>query len=104
MLHPSIADHYWRERAACRNNDPAVFEERAGQQLAKRICAGCAVRIECLTYALVVEADLATKSRECIYGGKTPSERHTLHRDLHMKQGLEYSVIAAMADTDAMLG
>ena len=44
----------WMERAACRGEDPAVFFPSLGADAAKAraICASCAVRQECLAYAL----------------------------------------------------
>lgn len=48
----------WRQRAACAGLDPAIFypEERtrkaSGFEEARRICAQCTVRRECLNDAL----------------------------------------------------
>ena len=46
----------WRDRAACRGEDPSMFvprvekDETVAEALA--VCAGCDVRAECLTDAL----------------------------------------------------
>ena len=44
----------WQERARCREHDPEIFfpEKGGSSREAKRICAECPVRIECLNYAL----------------------------------------------------
>ncbi|WP_276968698.1 WhiB family transcriptional regulator, partial [Metallibacterium scheffleri] len=72
----------WRRRAACRDMGPELFfpagertEEAANQVAeAKSVCAQCGVRLHCLTYALVANAE------DGIWGGLTPSERTTLRR------------------------
>lgn len=66
----------WREHAACRELDTNVFfpvgnsgsavEEIA---LAKRICASCVVRSECLAFAL------ETKQENGVWGGTSEAER-----------------------------
>lgn len=46
----------WRARARCRGVDTSVFYARRGDnitlEVAKRICRGCPVKVECLQYAL----------------------------------------------------
>ncbi|WP_246007305.1 WhiB family transcriptional regulator [Actinomadura pelletieri] len=63
----------WHALAACRGVDPDAFfvrpSDRAGVAAAKRICAGCPVREECLRYAVADEA------LEGIWGGMTDRER-----------------------------
>ena len=79
------ADTEWRQRAACLEHPAVLFfglddsespaERRLREEEAKRICLQCAVRRECLKYAL--------DSREPygIWGGLTEIERRTrLHR------------------------
>jgi WhiB family redox-sensing transcriptional regulator len=71
----------WRQRAACRDQDPELFfpvsdmgpGARQTEQ-AKAVCARCPVRAECLEYALDNALDHG------IYGGTTESERRTLRR------------------------
>ncbi len=43
----------WREQAACRTVEPDVFFPERGESVAaaKRVCAGCPVRDECLEFA-----------------------------------------------------
>ncbi|MCX2733902.1 WhiB family transcriptional regulator [Saccharopolyspora sp. NFXS83] len=66
----------WQERALCAQTDPeAFFPEKGGStREAKRICAGCEVRPECLEYAL--EHD----ERFGIWGGLSERERRRLKR------------------------
>lgn len=72
----------WPRLAACRGIDRALFysldvsesrEERAERERgAKRICAGCAVREECLTTALEQHESYG------IWGGLNEIERRAL--------------------------
>jgi hypothetical protein len=66
----------FRHRAACRSVDPEVFfpiavrgrEYERQVSVAKAVCAGCPVRVECLTWAL-------TNLSDGIAGGMTEYER-----------------------------
>ena len=64
----------WQERALCAQTDPeAFFPEKGGStREAKRICARCEVKAECLAYAL--EHD----ERYGIWGGLSERERRRL--------------------------
>ncbi len=66
----------WQDRALCAQTDPeAFFPEKGGStREAKRICAGCEVRAECLEYAL------AQDERFGIWGGLSERERRKLKR------------------------
>jgi WhiB family redox-sensing transcriptional regulator len=71
----------WRTRAACSSEDPELFfpigtTGPAVEQVeaAKRVCAGCAVREDCLEFAL------ASNQEAGIWGGLTEDERRTLKR------------------------
>jgi WhiB family redox-sensing transcriptional regulator len=66
----------WQERALCAQTDPeAFFPEKGGStREAKRICAGCEVRPECLEYAL------ANDERFGIWGGMSERERRKQRR------------------------
>jgi WhiB family transcriptional regulator, redox-sensing transcriptional regulator len=70
--------HYmpWQERARCREFDPEVFfpEKGGSSREAKRICAECEVRIECLNYAL------RRDERYGVWGGMSERERRRLKR------------------------
>lgn len=62
----------WRMRAACRTADPALFFPELGESAgaAKRICADCPVRAECLAFAV------ASGERFGVFGGLSERERH----------------------------
>ena len=66
----------WQERALCAQTDPeAFFPEKGGStREAKRVCASCDVRGECLEYAL------AKDERFGIWGGLSERERRELKR------------------------
>lgn len=66
----------WQERALCAQTDPeAFFPEKGGStREAKKVCASCEVRGECLNYAL--END----ERFGIWGGLSERERRKLKR------------------------
>lgn len=72
------ADLAWHEDAACVGTDPDSFYPEPGPGLmadiaaAKRVCARCPVRRDCLRYAL------DHGEREGIWGGLSPSERRRL--------------------------
>ena len=68
----------WQERALCAQTDPeAFFPEKGGStREAKRICAGCEVRAECLEYALAFD------ERFGIWGGLSERERRRLKRQV----------------------
>lgn len=78
-MHPSDRD--WRDRAACRDEDPELFfpigttgpAERQSE-LAKRVCRRCPVVDPCLQFAL------RTGQNYGVWGGTTPEERRALRR------------------------
>jgi len=68
----------WRSRAACDQSTLELFfvpddvparEARRREQAAKRVCAGCPVRGQCLRYAL------DAGERYGVWGGLTAAER-----------------------------
>ena len=67
----SAGDEGWRLDALCAETDPeAFFPEKGGStREAKRVCLGCAVRVECLEYALSAD------ERFGIWGGLSERER-----------------------------
>ena len=65
----------WRERTACRDVDTAGFFDHTdkGVEAAKKVCAGCEVREECLDARL---AELDPNDLDYgVWGGMTPAER-----------------------------
>lgn len=71
----------WRSRAACRDEDPELFfpigttgPAIEQSDAAKRVCARCQVREECLEFAIASNQDAG------IWGGLTEDERKSLKR------------------------
>ncbi len=72
----------WRNRAECLNEDPELFfpigeSTRQSQwqiDEAKRVCGKCAVREQCLNWAL------ESGSEYGVWGGLSERERRTLKR------------------------
>lgn len=64
----------WLERAACRGLPPSMFYPEWGEEgaEARRICAGCPVRVECLDHAVV------TGEKWGIWGGLNNKRRRVL--------------------------
>jgi WhiB family transcriptional regulator, redox-sensing transcriptional regulator len=86
----------WRERAACRGADLAVFFPGRGESAepARRICAGCPVRQPCLDYAL------SHGIAHGIWGGLAERDRRALrtrHADAARRE--RDAAIAAAAAT-----
>lgn len=73
---PSLDIPAWQQRAACRGSDPELFFPDRGEDAdpAKKICADCPVRQECL------EAALARGERFGIWGGMSERERRKIRR------------------------
>ena len=69
-------DLSWQEDALCAQVDPELFFPEKGQPSrdAKKICAGCEVRKQCLQWAI------ATNQRHGVWGGLTSRERNILAR------------------------
>lgn len=67
----------WQDYAACAETDPeAFFVEKGGStRNAKKICAGCFVRSQCLEDALERE------ERYGVWGGMSERERRRLLRE-----------------------
>lgn len=66
----------WREDAACRDEDTAIFfpSNDAEAALAAAFCASCPVREQCLEFAL------ETRQIDGIWGGLTEPERRRVRR------------------------
>jgi WhiB family redox-sensing transcriptional regulator len=66
----------WRAQSNCRGVDPAVFFPERGEPTgeAKRICASCVVRDQCLEWAL------ANGERYGIWGGLSGRERRRMRQ------------------------
>ena len=66
----------WAADALCAQTDPELFfpEKGGATWEARRVCAGCPVRAECLDYAL------AQGERHGIWGGESERARRRLRR------------------------
>ncbi|MHA6667375.1 WhiB family transcriptional regulator [Homoserinimonas sp. A447] len=66
----------WQSDSLCAQTDPeAFFPEKGGSTRdAKKICASCEVRVQCLEYAL------ANDERFGIWGGLSERERRKLRK------------------------
>ncbi|MFF5446358.1 WhiB family transcriptional regulator [Streptomyces sp. NPDC012888] len=84
---PGRAEHEWRwqSRAACRGLGSERFfhpdgergdDRDARDRAAKRVCASCPVRVQCLRHALHVQEPYG------VWGGLTQEERRALHNPL----------------------
>lgn len=67
-----VSDVPWHTLAACAGDPDAMYVKGPAVKHAKRICAGCEVRAECLTEALENGED------QGIWGGLTRLERRKL--------------------------
>ena len=67
-------DLTWRDEALCAQVDPEIFfvEKGGSTAPAKRVCAACAVRAECLQFAL------ETDEMHGVWGGMSERERRRL--------------------------
>lgn len=72
---PKSETEEWKAESACRSHPEVDFFPDRGEDTdaAKRICAGCTVRRECLTYALTTPVE-----RNGIWGGTSGRERRKL--------------------------
>jgi WhiB family redox-sensing transcriptional regulator len=83
-----LGSQTWMLRGACRQVDPELFfpiavkgpAERQVRE-AKAVCSACAVRPDCLSYALAAMP-------EGIWGGTTPQERQAGLRTRMHRAGL----------------
>jgi len=68
----------WQQQAACRGRPASIFFPARGDQVglavARRVCAGCPVRTECLAAALRLGDGFG------VWGGLTGAERLELRR------------------------
>lgn len=83
----------WRDRALCAETDPELFFPETGQSTvpAKRVCAACEVRAECLQDAL------DRRENHGVWGGLSPQERRRLRRPGHRRAGGAHQTSAASA-------
>lgn len=72
----SLEEQEWRNRAACRDEDPDLFFPERGESIeaAKEICGRCPVRLDCLRYALKVGI------HHGVWGGASERARRRMRR------------------------
>lgn len=74
-------DPRWRDDAACRGTDPALFFPEHGDTAtvatAKSICRTCPAQAQCLEYALQLTGAGRVGG---VWGGKTARERGRIRR------------------------
>lgn len=69
----------WQDDALCAQTDPDIFlpDKGGSTRDAKRVCASCPVRRQCLEYALTQEFNPAG-----IWGGTSVRERRALRKEV----------------------
>jgi len=69
-------DLEWRVDGKCNGVDPDLFFPKRGESTseAKKVCASCPVKSECLEFAL------ATSEKYGIWGGKSERERRQIRK------------------------
>jgi WhiB family redox-sensing transcriptional regulator len=74
-MHQPPSDPHWREASLCAQTDAAAFFPEVGGRAtaARRVCAACPVRMDCLLDALA-HRDVTFGVR----GGLTPTQRRAL--------------------------
>ncbi|MEV0151199.1 MULTISPECIES: WhiB family transcriptional regulator [unclassified Nonomuraea] len=78
----------WADRGACLDSDPEFFFPFSWERLpawhtacARRICLGCPVRVQCLTWAV------ETGEADGMWGGTTPVERRRIRATRERRAG-----------------
>lgn len=70
----------WQDQASCLGLDTNIFfPEGGGSTLpltARRMCAACPVRVECLEAALEMEGATCRSERHGFFGGLSPNKRY----------------------------
>ncbi|MFC5384281.1 WhiB family transcriptional regulator [Arcanobacterium hippocoleae] len=76
-------DLSWMEDALCAQTDPDIFYPEKGGSTAPAtsICQGCAVRAQCLEYAITNDI------RHGIWGGTSDNDRKRIARERRIAQG-----------------
>lgn len=72
----AIVDVSWRSKGACQGLDADIFypDNDDHADIAKSVCAECAVRIACLDYAV------ENHEHQGVWGGATARERRRILR------------------------
>lgn len=85
---------WWRKEALCIEQSPDIFfpESAQSNSPAKRICEMCAVRLDCLDYAIT------TNQQFGIWGGTVERERATMRKMMGTRK---WSLIDALHYVEA---
>jgi WhiB family redox-sensing transcriptional regulator len=77
-------DSGWMEQGLCRDEPPATFfpSDGVGVDHARRICAGCGVKDQCLEYALENRVDHG------VWGGCSERERRRILKRRRQSAGV----------------
>jgi WhiB family redox-sensing transcriptional regulator len=89
-----FSNEFWRESANCRKLGPGIFFSendegslsRKNDTHAKKVCSNCAVKTDCLSYALNEQIKFG------IWGGFTARERSSIIRKLALD---DYTTISS---------
>lgn len=70
------AEHVWMLDGLCRDRDPSFFfpSDGVGVERARKLCADCPVKLECLEYAL------SYRIEHGVWGGASERERRRILR------------------------
>lgn len=97
MMHFTVDHPEWMRRAACHDIGDMFYvdtnDESSIALAAKRVCASCSVRVECLSYAL------KQKERFGIWGGMTATERQRMHRQESNSTSIDRVQIERVVET-----
>ncbi|HRV75999.1 MAG TPA: WhiB family transcriptional regulator [Candidatus Saccharimonadales bacterium] len=97
VLRDGIESNGWQDFANCLGTDPELFfpERGASTREAKEVCKGCAVREDCLGYAM------SKGERFGIWGGLSERERRRIRsqRAIARRKELEQEVAKASSDS-----
>jgi len=76
MTPPDHSEQKWMLRARCRALDPSEFfpSDGVGVEKACKVCEECAVKVDCLEYALAYRVDHG------VWGGASERERRRILR------------------------
>lgn len=82
-----VTDTSWMAQARCHDLPPEIFfpSDGAGVEVARHYCAECAVRRECLEYAL------ANAIEHGVWGGESERSRRRMTRDRRLMRALARS-------------
>jgi WhiB family transcriptional regulator, redox-sensing transcriptional regulator len=80
---PDPGEVSWQDQSLCAQTDPELFflDKGGSSTPAKKVCAACPVRTECLEYALEHREPFG------IFGGKTERQRRAILADREREAG-----------------